>query len=139
MDQDTEVHPPAGAAGSHNGTPRDPSQAAAQLLEMAARDAEQWRSEAQAEASSLVDEARAEADRLVQAGREEAEALVSAARGEAERVQAEQDETARAHRAEVTELRRLASEHRGHLRKHLNDLLQRVDGAPHDGDRPQTD
>jgi len=134
MHQDAGLHPPANGTGSHNGTPRDPSQAAAHLLEMAARDAEQWRSEATTEAAALVDDARAEAERLVQAGREEAEALVDAARSEAEQVRAEQEESARAHQAEVAELQRLATEHRGRLRQHLTDLLERVGGEPTDAD-----
>jgi cell division septum initiation protein DivIVA len=122
----------AGASVNSPGAPSDAAQAA-HLLEMTARDAEQWLSEARSEAASLVDDARAEADRLVRAGRDEAEAVLSEARTEADRVRAELDRTKRDHEAEVAELQRLATEQREDLRRHLTDLLGQV-GGPHKDD-----
>jgi cell division septum initiation protein DivIVA len=95
-------------------------QAAAHLLEMAARDAEKWVSEARSEAATLLEEAALEAARLVQAGREEAA-----------RVGAELEAAKDQHETEVAELQRLASGYREQLRRHLTDLLHQVDqGVP---------
>jgi hypothetical protein len=88
-----EVVPPEPDTSTSNAP-----QAAAHLLEIAARDAEKWVSEARSEAATLLEAAAVEAARLVQAGRDEAERL-----------------------------QRLASEYREPLRRHLTDLLHQVD------------
>src|SRR5690349_16071835 len=59
--------------------------AAARLLEITARETDQWRADARSEAASIVAAARTESDGLVRAAREEAERLVSAAQEEAAR------------------------------------------------------
>ena len=153
MHQDTGSHPaPDAAPGDRNATPSDASQAA-HLLEMAARDVDQWLAEARAEAAALVDAARAEAERLVKVAREEAEQLTTSARHRADsvldgartetgRIRAELDETKRTHEAEVAELQRLADDHRDHLRQHLTDLLGRIDGPRSEeprSDEPRSD
>jgi cell division septum initiation protein DivIVA len=134
MQHDTGSPPASGATSADRpGTPAEPSQAVAHLLERAALDAEQWLSEARSEADALVDEARAEAERVVRAGRDEADAVLGEARAEAERVRAELDEAKRRHEADVAQLERLATEHRQHLRQHLIDLLEQVDRQPDGG------
>jgi cell division septum initiation protein DivIVA len=110
-----DVAPGAGAA--------DASRAAARLLELAARDAEQWRSEANA----LVDEARVEADRLVEAARAEAAQLVADARDQADTVRADLDQARAQHQHELDELSRLQDDYRNRIRGHLNELLHVVD------------
>ena len=70
----------------HAEPPTDPdrSPAAARLLEMTARETDQWRSEAKGEAAAILAGAREEAAKLLRAAREEAERLVTAARDKAE-------------------------------------------------------
>jgi cell division septum initiation protein DivIVA len=96
------------AAGDHwddpAGRPEVPEQrspSAARLLEMTARETDQWRSEA-----------RAEADAIVAAAREEADAMVRSAQHE------------------VARLEQVAADHSQHMRRHLNDMLDRLDSAP---------
>jgi cell division septum initiation protein DivIVA len=84
---------------------------------MAARDVESWLGQAKRDAVALVGEAEAEAARLVAQAREEAD-----------RVRAELEDAKTRLDAEITRLRRLESDHRDHLRGHLTDLLQQVDG-----------
>lgn len=119
--------------------PRSPS--AARLLEMTARDTDQWRSDARAEAAEIVAAAREEAGALMRSAQREAESVVQAARLEAARTTDEAQTTAEEVRAEtarqrtraeaeVARLQQLAADHAQHLREHLNDVLDRLDSAP---------
>ena len=119
--------------------PRSPS--AARLLEMTARDTDKWRSDARAEAAEIVAAARAEADALVRSAQREVDGMVEAARLEAARTvdeaQAAADEVrteAEKQRAqgetEVARLQQVAADHAQHLRRHLNEMLDRLDPAP---------
>ncbi|GCD91485.1 hypothetical protein [Nocardioides sp. LS1] len=121
----------------------DSSPAAARLLEMTARETDQWRSEARSEAATIVAGARDEAAELVRAAREEAEALVASARkeaaqtlrdarAEASRVQKETTASRERHEGVIADLQQAATEHREKLREHLTDMLDRVDSAPVD-------
>jgi cell division septum initiation protein DivIVA len=114
------------AAGDHRGdssgqieVPGQRSPSAARLLEMTARDTDQWRSDARAEAAEIVAAARDEADALVRSAQREAADLVEAARLEAARAE-----------TEVARLQQVAADHAQHLRHHLNDVLDRLDSAP---------
>ena len=133
--------PPTRLNGSGDGS--DGSHAAARLLEMTARETDQWRADARSEAAVIVTAARTESAEIVRAAREEAERLVTAAREEAERtahdarVEAHQvrEETSAArrhHDEEIARLRETATEHREQLRRHLTDMLDRVDSTPGD-------
>jgi cell division septum initiation protein DivIVA len=113
--------------------PRSPS--AARLLEMTARDTDQWRSDARAEAAEIVAAAREEADELVRSAQREAEGMVEAARLAAARTVDEAQATAddvltetekqRAHAtAEVARLEQLAADS-----SDLNDMLDRLDSG----------
>ncbi|WP_299931246.1 hypothetical protein [uncultured Nocardioides sp.] len=121
--------------------PGQRSPSAARLLEMTARDTDQWRSDARAEAAGIVAAAQAEADALVQSAQREATSMVAAARLEASRtvdearatadgVQAESEEQRTRGEAEVARLQQVAADHAQHLRRHLNDMLDRLDPAP---------
>jgi cell division septum initiation protein DivIVA len=88
-------------------TPAEASVAATRLLEIAARDADEWRTEARAEADRIVADARAEA----------------------EKVRAELAQERQKHEAKVGELRHLESEHRERLRRHLTSVLEQVDAT----------
>ena len=108
----------------------DPSPSAARLLEMTARETDQWRSDARIEAAGIVADARDESARLLRAAREEAERLVSTARDEA--AQATNDARVEAYRVrqEIAGLQQVATEHRERLRLHLTEMLDRVESAP---------
>ncbi|MGF9753816.1 hypothetical protein AAII07_01340 [Microvirga sp. 0TCS3.31] len=147
------------AAGDHRDdssaqvvAPGQASPSAARLLEMTARDTDQWRSDARAEAAETVAAAQEEADALVRSAQREAAGLVEAARLEAARTLDEARTTARGVLAESEELRtraetevarlqQVAADHSQHLRRHLNDVLGRLDPAPtevqRDSDDPQ--
>jgi cell division septum initiation protein DivIVA len=121
--------------------PGQRSPSAARLLEMTARDTDQWRSDARAEAAEIVAAAREEAERLVRTAQREAGSMVDAARVEAERtvdearatadgVQAESEKQRTRGETEVARLQQVAADHAQHLRRHLNDVLQRLDSGP---------
>lgn len=121
--------------------PGQRSPSAARLLEMTARDTDQWRSDARAEAAEIVAAAQAEADSLVRSARGEATSMVEAARREAARtvdearatadgVQAESEKQRTRGETEVARLQQVAADHTQHLRRHLNDMLERLDSAP---------
>jgi cell division septum initiation protein DivIVA len=121
--------------------PGQGSPSAARLLEMTARDTDQWRSDARAEAAQTVAAAQEEAEALVRSARQEAAGLVEAARLEAARtldearatalgVQAESEQLRTRAEAEVSRLQQVAADHSQHLRRHLNDVLGRLDAAP---------
>lgn len=113
---------------------------AARLLEMTARETDQWRSDARAEATGIVATARSEADALVQAARKDAETMIEAAQLEAARTLTEAQTSAeevrkktehdrRRAEVEVADLHHLASDHVQHLRRHLNDMLARLESV----------
>jgi cell division septum initiation protein DivIVA len=121
--------------------PGQRSPSAARLLEMTARDTDQWRSDARAEAAEIVAAAREEAERLVRTAQREAGSMVDAARVEAERtvdearatadgVQAESEKQRTRGETEVARLQQVAADHAQHLRRHLNDVLDRLDSGP---------
>jgi cell division septum initiation protein DivIVA len=149
---DTGVNRISGSAPADaTSTPVDGSRAAAHLLEMAARDADEWRSEARSEAAAVVEDAKAEAAQLVQAAHNEArrlttsahqlrtsaqaeaDALLEDAHTEAKRVHAELEQTRRRHDTEIAELQQLEDGHRERLRRNLIELLEQVD-AQRSGD-----
>lgn len=122
----------------------DGSQAAARLLEMTAREIDQWRAEAKQEAAGIVSAASDEAAAVVRAAREEAGRLVAAAqeqaaqavddaRVEAYRVREESTAERRRQDEEIARLQQVATEHRQRLRHHLNDMLDQVDAVPGTG------
>jgi cell division septum initiation protein DivIVA len=123
--------------------PRSPS--AARLLEMTARDTDQWRSDARAEAEAIVAAAREEADALVRSAQRQVDGMVEAARLEAARTVDEAQATADGVRtetekqraqgeSEVARLQQVAADHSERLRRHLNDMLDRLDSAPEQPD-----
>ena len=136
------------AAGDHRGdssgqivVPGQRSPSAARLLEMTARDTDQWRSDARAEAAGTVAAAQQEADALVRSAQREAADMVEAARLEAARsldearataqgVQAEAEQLRTRAEAEVARLQQVAADHTQHLRRHLNDVLAGLDSSP---------
>ena len=128
---------PAGSAA----IPTQRPSAVVQLLEMAARDTDQWRSEARGEADAIVAVARDQADMLVSSARAQAEELLAAARDEAERItQAARQEAAevrdqletdrRRGEVQVIQLREIANDHADRLRGHLTEMLTRLDSVP---------
>ena len=76
---DTNTAPIVVPGSANSSGPQQGPRAAANLLEMAARDAETWVAEARAEAEALVREGHAEADRLT--GRAHYRGCPSAAAG----------------------------------------------------------
>ena len=132
----------AGAAGgSGHGT--EPSKAAARLLEIATRNAEELAEEARATAEELVEKAQAAAAATQEQAREQAERLEADARSRAQLLDTETAERRsealaalehdrEALRAEVEQLRAFEREYRSRLRQYLAEQLQALDGA--DGD-----
>lgn len=123
--------------------PGQRSPSAARLLEMTARDTDQWRSDARAEAAQTVAAAQQEAEALVRSAQREAAGLVEAARVEAARtldearataegVQAESERRRTRAETEVARLEQVAADHAQHLRRHLNEVLGRLDSSPAD-------
>ena len=118
--------------------PGQRSPSAARLLEMTARDTDQWRSDARAEAAEIVASARHEAETLLRTAQREAASMVEAARVDAARtgeeahaaadgVRAEAEKQRAEAEAEVARLQQVATDHTQHLRQHLNDMLGRLD------------
>ena len=114
---------------------RDASAAAARLLEVTARETEQWRSEARNEAAAIVARARDEADRLVGSARDQATQITGEARAEAARVREETAALRQRHEQEIARLEQVATEQRELLGRHLTDLLDRVNSVPRVGDQ----
>lgn len=113
--------------------PRTPT--AARLLEMTARETDQWRSDARAEAAEVVASARQEAETLLRTAQREATSMVEGARAEAEDVRAEAEgvraESVRQRtdaEAEVARLEQVAAGHEERLRRHFRDMLEQLDG-----------
>jgi hypothetical protein len=106
------------------------SPSAARLLEMTARDTEQWRAEARSEAEAVVAAAREEAERIREAARGEAAETVNDARVEAYRVREETTGVRKRHDEEIAQLQQVASEHKEQLRRHLTEMLDRVESTP---------
>lgn len=130
---------PHDSAAGQVGVPGPGSPSAARLLELTARETDQWRADAKEEAAAIVAAAHEEADELVRAAQRESERLLEDARLEAARTLDEarttaEDERARTEAqrtqsaAEVERLQQVAAEHSDHLRQHLNDVLGRLDG-----------
>lgn len=105
--------------------PRAPS--AARLLEITARETDQWRADAQAEAAETVAAARQEADDLLRTAQREATSMVEGARAEAEGVRAEAERQRAAAEAEVARLEQVAWDHETRLRRHFNEMLEQLD------------
>ena len=95
---------------------QDAPRAAANLLEMAARDADAWRAEA-----------RTEADEVLAGAKAEAETILRESRAEAEKVRAELETETKEHQAEVQRLQQLEAESRDRLRGQLRDMLEKLD------------
>jgi len=95
------------------------SGAAARLLEIAARNADE-----------LLEEARAEADELTRAAREEADRLVTTARSEAQQLRADLEEERARRSAEIARLQQMEEDHRERVRRQLKDLLAQIEGPP---------
>ena len=108
--------------------PRSPS--AARLLEMTARDTDQWRSDARAEAAQIVAAAQQEAVALVESAQREAARTVGEAQAAADEVRTRTKEQRTQGEAEVARLEQVAADHAQVLRRHLNDMLDRLDSAP---------
>lgn len=119
--------------------PRSPS--AARLLEMTARDTDQWRTDARAEAAEIVAAAQREASAMVRSAQRAAESMVEAARTEAAQavddahataagVRTEMSRQRAQEEAEVSRLQQLAADHAHHLRQHVSEILERLDSGP---------
>lgn len=119
--------------------PRSPS--AARLLEITARETDQWRAEARAEADGIVAAAKEEAAALVRTAQRDADQVLEEARQTAARTVADAHADADAVRSgseqqraqaesEVARLRQVADEHSDHLRRHLHEVLERLDSGP---------
>lgn len=117
---------------------QDGSQAAARLLAMTARDTDHWRTQARQESDAMVADARKESAELVRAARDEAERLVASAREEAAqttndarveayRIRAETTALRERHDEDIARLEQVATDNREGLRKHLTEMLARVD------------
>ena len=126
MSSDTHLDQAHDSAPSNPGA-ADSSRAAARLLEIAARESEQWKSEARREADTLIEDARSEASRLVEEGREEARRLAAEARVEAGEVREELARDKHRHDTEVAELRGMADSYRDRMRGQLTELLEVLD------------
>jgi cell division septum initiation protein DivIVA len=151
MSNTTHTYDDARSGTSPDGV-AEASSSAVRLLEMTARDTEQWRSEARSEAeavvaaareeaATVVTEARATAAKLVRDAREEAERLQESARSEAAetvndarveayRVREETTGLRKRHDEEIAHLQQVASEHKEQLRRHLTDMLEQVESTP---------
>ena len=104
------------------------------LLEMAARDAELWLSEARSEAASVVQAGRDDAERLLREARIEADEVLARARDAVAQERANLEQRKTALEAEVARLGEIAAGYRIDLRRHLTELLERVDAHPEDTD-----
>jgi hypothetical protein len=105
---EAEVTTPAAATAS--------SSAAARLLEIAARNADQLLAEAEAEADEMRASARAEADEVL-----------TEARTEAERVRSELEQSRIEANDEIAKLRETEQQHRDRMREHLHELMAKVE------------
>ncbi|CAM3860562.1 hypothetical protein NOZE110980_18270 [Nocardioides zeicaulis] len=118
--------------------PRSPS--AARLLEMTARETDRWRADARAEADGIVAAAKEEADALVRAAQREVDGIldearqtaartVADARANADSLHAESAQQRAEAESEVARLRQVADEHSDVLRRHLHEVLERLDSG----------
>lgn len=119
--------------------PRSPS--AARLLEITARETDQWRADARAEADGIVAAAKDEAAALLRAAQRDADHVLDEARQTAARTVADAHANADALRSgseqdraqaesEVARLRQVADDHSDQLRRHLHEVLERLDSGP---------
>ena len=97
---------------------QDTSAAAARLLEIAARNADQ-----------LLNEAQAEADAMKASARDEADQLLSEARTEAERVRTELEQSRTRANDEIAKLWETEQAHRDRMREHLHEVLAKVEAT----------
>jgi cell division septum initiation protein DivIVA len=100
---------------------------AARLLEMTARETDQWRSEARAEAAEIVASARQEAETLLRTSQREATSMLEDARAEADGVRAESARQRTEAEAEVARLEQITSDHESRLRRHFREMLEQLD------------
>jgi cell division septum initiation protein DivIVA len=135
------AHTPDDTTPSHHPDDLPHDSQAARLLAMTARETDQWRAEARIEADAVVSEAREEAARLVRAAkaevegvaskaREEAAQIVNDARVEAYRVREQTTESRKRLDEEIATLTQQAADLKAQLRRHLTDLLDRVEATP---------
>lgn len=138
QDLDQTSTPEAERAGAQLDVPAPRSPSAARLLEMTARETDQWRADARAEADAIIAAAREEAAGLVQAAQRDADSVRADARRAAEQTVADAEAAAAEVRSGVEErrareeahlagLEQVAAEHSAHLRAHLSDVLGRLD------------
>jgi cell division septum initiation protein DivIVA len=97
--------------------------AAARLLEMATRNADELLGQARAEAASIVAAAQIDADRLTESSQAQAERVSASARAEVDRVLA-------AARAEAARLGQLELECRNRMRSCLTEQLAQIEPGP---------
>ncbi|MBS2937728.1 hypothetical protein KDN32_08230 [Nocardioides sp. J2M5] len=132
--------------GAELGVPAPRSPSAARLLEMTARETDQWRADARAEADGIVAAAReeaaevaraaqADADTMREDARRAAEKTIAEARAEAEGIRTEASEQRAHEESEVARLQQVAAEHSEQLRRHLTDMLGRLDAVPGQSER----
>ena len=106
------------------------SQAAARLLEIAGRNAEELLSGATADAEATVATARAEADQVTAAARTEAERVRAEAEQHSTTVLSELAERRAALEAEIARLEQLESEHRAAMRTFFTEQLEHLEPTP---------
>ena len=106
------------------------SQAAARLLEIAARNAEELLTGATADAQATVATARAEADQVTAAARTEAEQVRAEAEEHRTTVLSELTERQAALEAEIARLERVGSDHRAAMRTYFTEQLEHLEPTP---------
>lgn len=117
-----------------------PTSAAARVLELAAVTGDRLVTDAQIEAESLVTVAQAKADAILEASRNEADqvAVELARTREEQAAELDRDRTTAlaelsdekaALEAQVATLHQIVSQHRGQMRRHLNEQLSMLDAT----------
>ena len=128
-------------------TVSEASGAAARLLELATRNADQLVEEARGDAERILGEARTEATRVESASKEKADRTEAEARSRSEMLDSETAErrtrlfgdleTERdALSSEVDDLRSFEREYRSRLKAYFHQQLEALDGEPGSGDTP---
>jgi len=115
---EAEVIKPTTAPITTPAPAQDSSTAAARLLEIAARNADQ-----------LLTEAQAEADAMRASAREEVDQLLTDARTEAERIRSELEQSRNQANDELAQLRETEQAHRDRMREHLHEVLAKVEAT----------
>jgi cell division septum initiation protein DivIVA len=88
------------------------------------------RADASGAAARLLEVAARNADELLADAKAEAEGLLAAARAEAQQVRAGLEEERARHSTEIARLKQLEQEHRERVRRHANDLLAQIEAPP---------